>query len=169
MAKVTAYAFGPIMYATEGGRQGITMKITDQMVIDSIIDGTLRGLSPESVIRRWDCSICGENYEDCEHENGQKYGDEICRIIRKDFDFTGQSLVPKPFDERCRIEDLLLIHNNGATRFVWYGFKPNKANFRFKHIQDATDKKIIPEEVSHFFARAFAENLISTQDYVMKK
>lgn len=164
MAKRLAYAFGPTVYSIEGGRIDITLYIEDEIMIDGILSGTFRGLSPESRVKQWICSICSSDFEECEHIIGQIYDGKLCNVER-DIEFTGQSIVTNPLDPRCKIEDFLIITKNGATQYTWHGFKPNRAVHRFRHIQKAITKKYIPQKVGHYFANQFSDKLLSVQQY----
>lgn len=61
------------------------------------------GMSIGGVIRESQCSICGEDPEDCSHVSGRTYGGEVCvRIIHK-FDLDHVALVATPDFPDARI------------------------------------------------------------------
>lgn len=167
---LVAYVFGPVLYAIEGGRIDVIIKLTNFKYIHNIINENWRGLSPEIRINRWTCSICNEDYELCEHSYGEIYNGKKCAAFPKDTEGLATSLVKEPRDKRCRIEDLLIIYiKNSSKYFVWHGFKPNRVEKRFKHLQEAYDEKLITAEALHYFARYFSENLIGTANFPTSK
>lgn len=52
---------------------------------------------------RLTCSICGEEYENCEHLAGKPYMGEFCGTIVRDIKIEHIALVENPADKRCRI------------------------------------------------------------------
>jgi hypothetical protein len=155
---MTAFAFGNVQYASEGGYISVEMMISEEMV-SKVISGQYRGLSPEWRVRKWECSICHENLEDCPHEVGKRYDDLICEMIARDIDAIGLSIVAFPADPRCRIIDMLLVKNGKNPEYVWYGFRVNSERERFENIQKAREKGLIPENVAFFFAEYFTIHL----------
>ena len=158
-----AYAFGPAIFGKEGGKIDIVLKISDHHILDSMINKNLRGLSPEVKINKWKCSICKNDYELCEHQYNEIYDGKKCMAQPSNIEFLATGIVNIPKDEKCRIEDLLMIYSrNGSKKYVWYGFKLNKIKNRFKHLQVAYDRKLIHAEALHFFAKHFSDNPIGT-------
>jgi len=156
---MTAFAFGPAQYASDtGGYISVGLKLTNEEMVSKIISGECRGLSPEWIVRKWECSICHENLEECPHEVGKRYGTLICSMIATDIEGTGLSLVTLPEDPRCRIVDMLVVKNGKNPEYIWYGFRVNSELDRFKNIQEAHEKRLIPEKVAFFFAKFFAIN-----------
>lgn len=61
-------------------------------------------LSPGIIIERSTCSICGRDYEECDHIVGEAYMGEICvRIIEEVKELTEVSVVTEPANKRARI------------------------------------------------------------------
>jgi hypothetical protein len=50
-----------------------------------------------------ECSICGGDYEDCEHISGKPYMGKFCYIIVKKAKLNEVSIVEEPADKKCRI------------------------------------------------------------------
>lgn len=163
---VEAYAFGPVLYANTGGRIDIVMKISDVELIHKIIYENVKGLSPEIKICKWRCSICDDDYEVCEHQYGKIYNRKTCKALPDDTEPLSVGIVYKPKDERCRIEDLLLIvSESGYKKYIWYGFKPNRISKRFNHLQKAYEKGLISADSLHSFSKHFSDDLISVATY----
>lgn len=59
--------------------------------------------SPEFLIKKEICSICGQNVKACLHISGNIYDGQICKYLIEDFEFKNISLVTVPKDPRCRI------------------------------------------------------------------
>ena len=161
--KVEAFAFGPILYASsspKSGRIAITIKIGNLDLIKKVISGELRGLSPTVKIKRWECSICHQDFERCPHEVGKTYENKICSQIAMNIESVGTSFVDVPKDPRCRITDLLLIKERNRRKvYDWYGFKVDNENDRFRNIKRAFDQRLIPEKALFHFSKLFAINL----------
>ena len=60
-------------------------------------------LSPDILIRREECSICGNDFRACSHISGRLYGGDLCCAIAKDFTARSVSIVNHPKDPRCRL------------------------------------------------------------------
>jgi hypothetical protein len=55
------------------------------------------------VVKRLDCSICGERYSKCEHLRGKPYRGRFCEVIHRDPRGDHIALVETPADKRCRV------------------------------------------------------------------
>ncbi len=64
-----------------------------------------RGLyaSPEIIIKKSNCTICGQNIKSCMHIPGNIYNGLPCKEKAEDISFRGCALVNSPHDMRCRI------------------------------------------------------------------
>lgn len=156
---MVAFAFGHAQYASEAdGHISVELKITSEEIVSKIISGESRGLSPEWIVRRWECSICHKNLEECPHEVGKRYDNMICKMIARDMKGTGLSVVSVPADPRCRIIDMLIIKNGKNPEYIWYGFRVNTELDRFRNIQKAYEEGLIPEKVAFFFGKFFSIN-----------
>ena len=56
-----------------------------------------------TVVHKIECSICREDYEQCEHLAGLPYMGEMCSTIVTSAELDHISLVKEPADKRCRI------------------------------------------------------------------
>jgi hypothetical protein len=165
------YAFGPIVFASDdsNARIVITVKIPPQSnMINRILSGKSRELSPEIRIKQWECSICHGDYEKCSHKNGFLYDDIKCQVIAKDIEFRGGSIVDEAKDPRCRVTDLLLVGriNKRQKCFEWHGFEVNSESDRFKSIQAAVKQNLIPEEAAFRFSEFFSVSLFGKCQYI---
>ncbi len=73
-------------------------------------------MSPDILIRKQVCSICGEDFRSCGHISGRLYGGVLCRAIARDFEPQSVSVVHHPEDPRCRL-------------WPW-NYDPNKSTFK---------------------------------------
>jgi len=162
-----AFAFGSIIYASNtSGRLSGILEITESKVIDKVVSGEFRGLSPAFIVRKWECSICHRDLEECAHEIGVQYGNAKCQAVAKDIEPIEVSIVKTPEDPRCRITDLLLIEEeNSKRKYAWYGFEVNAEIDRLKSIQSALENKLIPEEAAFHFSEFFSNNLVGNTFY----
>lgn len=158
---LVAYAFTTVIFVTEGtGDITATLMLKDPTMLERIISGKSRGISPSVIIRNWECSICHGNYEKCPHEEGSQYDGVICQLIAKNIEFTGASLVDEPKDPRCRVNDLLVISSlDGKKLFEWYGFELYTENIRFKDIQHAYKSKLISQKAAFRLSELFSVKL----------
>lgn len=60
-------------------------------------------MSIGSVVHRERCSICQEEYSQCDHIVGRPYMGELCSIICEDIELREISLVEEPADKRARV------------------------------------------------------------------
>lgn len=161
-----AIAFGSIYGSDSNEGVNMGVEITELRLLDRIISGEMRGLSPAYIVREWECSICHGDLEECPHQIGKLYDNAKCQQIAKDIEFTEISVVDIPRDPRCRIFDLLLIKEENHQRdYEWYGFVVNAEIDRFKNIQRALDRNLIPEEAAFHFSKFFSINLVGNISY----
>ena len=156
-----------MIYADDSnGRILVTISLNTGEFIKDIINGKYRGLSPEVKIRRFICSICNKEFEDCDHNIGQMYGKQMCYSICKDIEFLGASIVSSPADSRCRVTDLLIIEiKTSGKQYTWYGFPLDKENDRFDSIQKAMEGNLLPKEAAFRFSKYFSINLTGKTIY----
>lgn len=55
------------------------------------------------IVRRQSCSICSEEYGDCDHLAGMPYMGQFCSIVAGDIEANHVAVVDRPADKRCRI------------------------------------------------------------------
>lgn len=154
-----AFIFGAI-YASDSNKPiRIPMELTNLEYLDKIISGELRGISPALKIREWECSICHGDFELCPHQKGKVYDGIKCRRIVNDMEITDISIVDRSKMPRNRIFDLLIISkHNKKKSYIWHGFEVNVEMDRFTDIQNALNKKLIPEKAAHHFSKFFSVN-----------
>ena len=152
------YAFGPVQYFPDNSRQNIVLQPIDDLV-PKIISGEYRGLSVGYKVRRYNCSLCDQDIEECPHEIGKKYDGVKCQMVAADCDIIDISVVDVPKDPRCRIIDLLCIEDGMHPKYTWYGFAVNNDGDRFVNIQNAKENGWIPNRAALFFAEFFSVNL----------
>ena len=62
-------------------------------------------VSSGMVMKHQECSICGEEYEDCEHLIGMPYMGEFCNVIPRDIELDHVAIVEHPADKGCRMTE----------------------------------------------------------------
>ena len=116
--------------------------------------------------RKWKCSICHGDLEECPHKIGKRYGNVKCQPMAKEIEPIETSIVKVPKDPRCRIIDLLLIkEDNRQRKYEWYGFEVNAELDRFRNIQRALEGNLIPKEAAFYFGKFFSINLVGNTSY----
>jgi hypothetical protein len=55
------------------------------------------------VVKTQECTICGMEYDECEHLVGLPYWGKFCAIITRGLEFNHMAIVKNPADKRCRI------------------------------------------------------------------
>jgi predicted metal-binding protein len=154
------FVFGSAQYASpdKDGYISVELKITNEEMVSKIVSGEYRGLSVAWKVRKWECSIRHENLEECPHEVGRRYDDLICQMIARDIQAIELSVVSVPQDPRCRIIDMLVVRNRKNPEYIWYGFRVNTELDRFKNIQKAYERGLIPAKATFFFSKFFSIN-----------
>ena len=56
-----------------------------------------------TIVKRSTCSICGQEYGDCQHAKGRAYMGEMCCRIIEEFDMNEVSVVQNPANKHCRV------------------------------------------------------------------
>jgi hypothetical protein len=73
-------------------------------VLEQVLFPPLAFFSPGLIIEQSKCSICGQEYGECEHIVGRAYMGEICtRIIEKIKEIKEVSIVSEPANKRAKI------------------------------------------------------------------
>ena len=75
-------------------------------------------ISSGMIVHKQECSICGGDYDDCEHLIGKPYMGEFCYIIAKDIELDHVSIVESPADKRCRVERFS-VEGGTRNRMTW--------------------------------------------------
>ena len=75
-------------------------------------------LSVGIIVKRLECSICGCEYEDCEHLIGKPYMGQFCSVIIHKAELEEVSIVEKPADKRCRIQHFS-TEGGSRNRMTW--------------------------------------------------
>jgi|ERR1035441_8588366 hypothetical protein len=75
-----------------------------------------------------ECSICGAEYDDCDHVIGRAYMGKMCHTIIGEVSLAEVSVVTNPADKRCRI-----------THFSDQGKMRNKMTWRLEEPRDVPD------------------------------
>jgi hypothetical protein len=55
------------------------------------------------IVTKRECSICGSDYDSCNHIRGRAYMGQLCRTIIREYKVREMSIVMDPADKRCRI------------------------------------------------------------------
>lgn len=69
--------------------------------------------SPGFLVKKAKCSICGKDYEECDHIKGRPYMGEICSRIIEDAELLEVSIVDVPASKKARMHQM--TNENGDT------------------------------------------------------
>jgi hypothetical protein len=72
-------------------------------VIEKIIFPPQVFVSAGLIVGRQECSVCGEEYGECDHLAGVPYWGKFCHIVARDIEADHIALVTTPADKRCRV------------------------------------------------------------------
>lgn len=75
-------------------------------------------LSAGLVVNSQECSICGSEYDECDHLAGMPYWGEFCCIVAKEFKANHVAIVDNPADKRCRIVNFS-VEDGERNRMSW--------------------------------------------------
>jgi hypothetical protein len=85
------------------GFSHLTAHIERLQVVEDVIFPPQVFVSAGLTVEEQTCSICGEEYGECEHLAGKPYMGEFCAIITGAFKANHVAIVDSPADKRCRI------------------------------------------------------------------
>jgi len=95
-------------------------------LIEKVIFPKPMFMSPGMVIESTKCSICGKNYDECDHLIGKAYMGKLCyQIVDKIKEIREISIVEEPANKHARITNFT---ENGITRdiFTWKEIREDK-------------------------------------------
>lgn len=75
-------------------------------------------ISSGMIVGKQECSICGEEYGDCDHLVGKPYMGKFCYIIAKDLSLDHVAIVEHPADKRCRVQHFN-VDGGSRNRMTW--------------------------------------------------
>ena len=70
------------------------------------------------IVRRQDCSICGQEYEDCDHLLGMPYMGQFCRLVIHEAEVNHVAMVEQPADKSCRVTQFD-VEGGTRNRMTW--------------------------------------------------
>jgi hypothetical protein len=85
------------------GFSHLTSQLDRLLEIENLVFPPQVFLSSGMIVKRQLCTICGEEYEDCEHVKGRPYMGEFCRVRLIPSKVDHVAVVDKPANKRCRI------------------------------------------------------------------
>ncbi len=75
-------------------------------------------ISSGMIVGKQECSICGEEYGDCNHLVGKPYMGRFCYIIAKELSLDHVAIVEHPADKRCRVQHFD-VDGVSRNRMTW--------------------------------------------------
>jgi hypothetical protein len=86
--------------------------------IESLIFPPQVFISSGLVVSTQECSICGNEYEDCDHLVGKPYMGKFCHINARGLKADHVALVKDPADKRCRVTQFG-VEGGNRNRMTW--------------------------------------------------
>ena len=87
-------------------------------IIEKIVFPPQVFVSVGAIVDQRECSICGKDYDECEHVAGKPYMGEFCCVIFKDSHLDHVSIVETPADKRCRVISFN-VDGGSRNRMTW--------------------------------------------------
>ncbi|MHB8847031.1 MAG: hypothetical protein ACYC43_01160 [Burkholderiales bacterium] len=81
-------------------------------------------ISSGMIMSKQECSICGEEYGDCDHLVGKPYMGQFCYIIASNLALDHVAIVEHPADKRCRVQHLGA--EGGERNLMTWKIEPKK-------------------------------------------
>lgn len=105
-------------------------------------------LSSGMVVKTQICTICGQEYEDCDHIKGRPYMGEFCRVTLIPSKVDHVAIVDNPANKRCRIFN---VSDEGGyrNRMTW-AIEPIAEQDRSAHTADGLNAQAIVATASTF-------------------
>lgn len=111
--------YDPILRESDGyGYQRLTLKITDPMAIQKILDGRYETVSVRMSTEHCYCSICNQDWSGdegpCDHTPGQKYEGKLAYMTTGDLSYREVSFVNIPADEFAGVKEAIIAENKDS-------------------------------------------------------
>ena len=87
----------------DAGFGNLTNQLDRLLAIEALVFPPQVFLSSGMIVKNQICTICGQEYEDCEHVKGRPYMGEFCRVRLIPSEVDHVAIVDKPANKRCRI------------------------------------------------------------------
>lgn len=83
-------------------------------------------MSPGLIVTKFTCSICGNDFSECEHRDGLPYWGQICSRIIEDTNVREVSVVDEPEDKKCRIIQFSTDDGYIRNKMTWEKKEPEE-------------------------------------------
>ena len=87
----------------DAGFGHLTRQLDRLLAIETLVFPPQVFLSSGMIVKNQICTICGQEYEDCEHVKGRPYMGEFCRVRLIPSQVDHVAIVDTPANKRCRI------------------------------------------------------------------
>ena len=101
----------------------LTHKLKHLDAIEYVVFPPQVFMSSGMIVKCQNCSICGKEYEDCDHLIGKPYLGEICSVVVQDCKFEHVAIVDDPADKRCRVQSFST--DKGRRNRMTWRIEPN--------------------------------------------
>ena len=147
-----------------------TTQVTSERAVQEILAGKLRGLSMGIRINGFGCSICGQDYETCDHIQGKVCNSRVAHAIGKNIEAIDISFVYTPKDKGALISDFIIRDNQTHTViFKWIAMIEDGYEERTRRILKHRDRGVITSEAAKKFIDYFSINVKGEVEFVSKR
>jgi hypothetical protein len=87
----------------DAGFGNLASQLDRLLAVETLVFPPQLFLSSGMIVKSQICTICGQEYEDCEHVKGRPYMGEFCRVRLIPSEVDHIAIVDKPANKRCRI------------------------------------------------------------------
>jgi hypothetical protein len=96
------YALADALRA-DAGFSHLASQLDRLLAIETLVFPPQLFLSSGMIVKNQICTICGQEYDDCEHIKGRPYMGEFCRVRLIPSEVDHVAIVDEPANKRCRI------------------------------------------------------------------
>jgi hypothetical protein len=96
-------AFEAALRADEGFGEDVARQLSRLYTIERVFFPPQSFLSTGWIVKEEVCSICGSEYEDCNHIKGRSYMGEFCFVHIRPHEVNHVAIVDRPASKHCRI------------------------------------------------------------------
>ena len=96
-------AFEAALRADEGFGEDVARQLSRLYTIERVVFPPQSFLGTGWIVKEEICSICGSEYEDCDHIKGRPYMGEFCVVHIRPYEVNHVAIVDRPASKHCRI------------------------------------------------------------------
>lgn len=119
-------AFEAALRADEGFGEDVARQLYRLYEIERVIFPPQSFLSTGWIVKEEICSICGSEYEDCDHIKGRPYMGKFCCVRIRPHEVDHVAIVDRPASKHCRITHVKVSSGRENRLSLLVGPEPEK-------------------------------------------